>query len=411
MFDSDMLEVAIGLVFVYLLFSFLTTGAREALESWAKHRAAYLETGILQLLQEPAGQPAGAAGAAGAAAPPTIDADQAEFSAVEILERLYRSSPIFGLFAGEYAPPPTGGARDARSRTRTLPSYIPPDAFSAGMLEVVGDYAGPAAKSLEALARVQLGVEAVPSGAVRDIVRTSVSACAGDPALVRRRLELWYADAMDRVAGRYRRLSQAIILTGSFVLAVAMNINTITIVQALSQNAPMRAAVSTAAQNVVAGHATDDDNTKFATEISAVGAYGLPMGWDQVDAIRLRKLADVHIAVPLPWVGTRWLLVGWFLVLVGWIMTALAISLGAPFWFDVLNKFMVVRATVKPREKSAAEGSKDAAPADGASPAPTSAAAPPAPAPAAPPGQTVVGHYDAEVAAIDPVLRPREGDV
>ena len=32
---------------------------------------------------------------------------------------------------------------------------------------------------------------------------------------------------------------------------------------------------------------------------------------------------------------------------------------GAPFWFDTLNKFMVVRSTVKPKEKSNTEGSKD----------------------------------------------------
>jgi hypothetical protein len=40
-------------------------------------------------------------------------------------------------------------------------------------------------------------------------------------------------------------------------------------------------------------------------------------------------------------------------------VTAIAVSLGAPFWFDVLNKFVVVRSTVKPREKSQEEKSKD----------------------------------------------------
>jgi hypothetical protein len=45
--------------------------------------------------------------------------------------------------------------------------------------------------------------------------------------------------------------------------------------------------------------------------------------------------------------------------LIGWIVTALAVSLGAPFWFDLLNKFMVIRSTVKPYEKSAPEGSED----------------------------------------------------
>ena len=45
--------------------------------------------------------------------------------------------------------------------------------------------------------------------------------------------------------------------------------------------------------------------------------------------------------------------------MLGWLLTASAISLGAPFWFDLLNKFLVIRATVKPREKSQEEGSED----------------------------------------------------
>jgi hypothetical protein len=46
----------------------------------------------------------------------------------------------------------------------------------------------------------------------------------------------------------------------------------------------------------------------------------------------------------------------------GLFLTAAAISLGAPFWFDLLNKLMVVRARVKPKEKSADEGSEDRKP-------------------------------------------------
>jgi hypothetical protein len=35
----------------------------------------------------------------------------------------------------------------------------------------------------------------------------------------------------------------------------------------------------------------------------------------------------------------------------GWVITALAASLGAPFWFDLLNKFINVRASGKPPEE------------------------------------------------------------
>ncbi|MFN2598074.1 MAG: hypothetical protein ABR563_12915, partial [Pyrinomonadaceae bacterium] len=51
---------------------------------------------------------------------------------------------------------------------------------------------------------------------------------------------------------------------------------------------------------------------------------------------------------------------GWLLLkLFGLFLTGLAISQGAPFWFDLLNKFMVIRSTVKPKEKSPDEASKD----------------------------------------------------
>jgi hypothetical protein len=43
---------------------------------------------------------------------------------------------------------------------------------------------------------------------------------------------------------------------------------------------------------------------------------------------------------------------------IGLLITALAISLGAPFWFDVLNKFMIARSSVKPHEKSPTPVSK-----------------------------------------------------
>ena len=49
---------------------------------------------------------------------------------------------------------------------------------------------------------------------------------------------------------------------------------------------------------------------------------------------------------------------GWLLKIAGILFTGFAVSLGAPFWFDVLNKVMVIRSTVKPDEKSPDEASK-----------------------------------------------------
>jgi hypothetical protein len=80
----------------------------------------------------------------------------------------------------------------------------------------------------------------------------------------------------------------------------------------------------------------------------------------------------------------------WVASLLGWLITAFALSFGAPFWFDLLNKMMVIRSTVKPHEKSPEEGSEDRA-ARRSPPAPSPALAPstaPATGGASPQGAT-----------------------
>jgi hypothetical protein len=50
-------------------------------------------------------------------------------------------------------------------------------------------------------------------------------------------------------------------------------------------------------------------------------------------------------------------------VVLGWLLTVLALSLGAPFWFDLLNKFMNVRFAGKsPDEASKKPEKQDAQP-------------------------------------------------
>ena len=61
MFGSEILEVAIGLIFVFLHVSVMCSAIREGIESWLKTRAAYLERGIRELLHDVAAEPGGLA--------------------------------------------------------------------------------------------------------------------------------------------------------------------------------------------------------------------------------------------------------------------------------------------------------------------------------------------------------------
>jgi hypothetical protein len=86
--------------------------------------------------------------------------------------------------------------------------------------------------------------------------------------------------------------------------------------------------------------------------VQAIQKLSLPIGW-------LRSGGDKY----REWPGSNYFgYGGWVYQLywhwLGWLITALAVSLGAPFWFDMLNKLIVVRSTVKPHEKSPEEESK-----------------------------------------------------
>ena len=52
MLGSKILEVAIGIIFVFLLVSMICSAIREGLESWLKSRAAFLEQGIREMLHD-----------------------------------------------------------------------------------------------------------------------------------------------------------------------------------------------------------------------------------------------------------------------------------------------------------------------------------------------------------------------
>ncbi|HXQ72885.1 MAG TPA: hypothetical protein VN844_20475 [Pyrinomonadaceae bacterium] len=96
----------------------------------------------------------------------------------------------------------------------------------------------------------------------------------------------------------------------------------------------------------------DSPQCKLEFKQRQLEGLNLPIGWGSVDDVQ-RKWPSGNFRGPGGWVDQ----VQWHLV--GWLLTALAISLGAPFWFDLLNKFIVIRSAVKPHEKSPEEESKD----------------------------------------------------
>jgi hypothetical protein len=294
MFGSNILDIAIGLVFLFLLLSILCSAANELLEGMLKKRAKDLEKGISELLGEPAKNTA-------------------------FLTQIYNHGLVNSLYRGTYGATPEPH----------LPSYIPSRNFALALISITKDAANSAI---------------IPAN-VKSAMSAFGTTAANDAAQLQKSVEDWYNSAMDRVSGWYKRRTQIIIFILGAILCVVVNADCIDYAKRLSEDASLRQGVVAFAQVAAKNDPSKDDKTKPEDKvrdvIKSLDGIGLPIGWDQLD----RTPSGYLKATP----GH----------LFGWLLTAFAISLGAPFWFDTLNKLMVVRSTVKPHEKSKEERSKD----------------------------------------------------
>ncbi|HVE81675.1 MAG TPA: hypothetical protein VND93_02460 [Myxococcales bacterium] len=180
-------------------------------------------------------------------------------------------------------------------------------------------------------------------------------------------IEKWFDDGMDQVTGWYKRRSQLTIFLIGLATAVAFDLDAITITRALATDAALRTAVVAEAQEytkAAAAKPQDQDAAKALKEAEEeLKRLGLPVGWT-ADELK-------HYGLPEGWsTGTarphketsdkseRSLLALWILKVLGFLITALATSLGAPFWFDLLKRVMMVRAGLNPDEDSRQKSSK-----------------------------------------------------
>ena len=288
MFNSNILDVAIGMIFVYLLLSLMCSAANEIIELMLKKRAIDLERGIRELL-----------------CPGTDSGTD------DIVAKLYNHALINNLFGGTYEESRIGSKLRRVLRTQ-LPSYIPARSFALALMDLVGTVpaatpltdvkpaapppaplvteplsgaagatVGPPASVTPAQVVVNLpateGAEPPPTVSAADsknppetgnpvmrlreaicnspllpeISRRSLVTCldaaGNDVVKVRENIENWFDSSMDRVSGWYKRRAQlTILVVGSFV-AITVNVDTITVAKRLSTDKAVRESLVAAA--------------------------------------------------------------------------------------------------------------------------------------------------------------------
>jgi hypothetical protein len=92
---------------------------------------------------------------------------------------------------------------------------------------------------------------------------------------------------------------------------------------------------------------------RFDAVRSQVSGLGLPIGWRECDPREIRAgTANFWCSLERnqPFYYAYWLL-GIVAIALGWLLTAAAASLGAPFWFDTLKRFVSIRSAGKAPEE------------------------------------------------------------
>jgi hypothetical protein len=359
MFGSVVLDVAIGMAFVYLLLSLIASVVQEMLSAFMQLRSANLQRGLRSLFSG--------------------DSLSTE---MDLVNSIYDHGLVRGLYSD-----PVKDSNKVQSRFRKmmdgvrllarrvigisvdkpltiganpllLPSYIPSRTFALALIDILNANKETGEAAMSSIAKA---LAEHKNKAAQALLALALDA-KGDVVAFQRNLEQWYNDAMDRVSGWYKRYTQRALIFLGLLLAVVFNVSSVRVARTFWLDRDARQAMVDAAGNYAKEHQTaasqavPADAGKLKEQLqSDVDVFNqvttsalLPLGWKH----------PWHFYEDYFRVAPRDALFSALTLAAGWLMTALAISFGAPFWFDTLNRFMVVRSTVKPQEKSKPEASK-----------------------------------------------------
>ena len=208
-------------------------------------------------------------------------------------------------------------------KPKRLPSYVNPEIFGAALIEVVArDQGGRHAFELTATELRETIAKIDPRNPARGLLLSLADRADAQVGQLGQRVADWYDAAMDRVAGWYKRQVKYSLLAVAAVVTVAVNADTIRIAEQLWRDDALRAAITAAAEQAVA-----EAELSRLDERAQLGTF--PIGYPD----------------PFPGITAR--------TIVGWLLTIAAISLGAPFWFDLLGKIVHLRASGRNRARHA----------------------------------------------------------
>jgi hypothetical protein len=338
---SGFVDIAIGLVLMYLVLSLICTTVNELIATGLKWRAKSLSKSITQLIDNE-----------------------------ELRKAFYNSGLISNAKtasrggapapdAPEGAAPAKGAETGAAGKPKDTahPSYLDGKTFALALFDSLtetteGKKNPPAdKKAFPTFDDIKKIAGELPDSNIRDVMLASLASGEKTVAEVRDSMATWFDSAMDRLSGDYKRSLKVLSLIVGIGIAFAFNADSLSVGRALWGDETLRGQlVAEAGRQTNPAPQTEQCKQTDPQEQTAClykqfkqqqeGLRPFPIGWPDKQFYTALDAAG----------GGTWLLI-FVLKIFGCLWTGLALSLGAPFWFDILQKFMNVRGTgVKPAE-------------------------------------------------------------
>jgi hypothetical protein len=215
----------------------------------------------------------------------------------------------------------------------TKPAYISSRNFALALFDVIAPASPGQSRTVQDLKN---GVSNFPDPRVSQALLGLLDSAQQDVDLARQRVENWYDDAMERVSGAYKRRAQLVIAALGLGLCIGLNVDSLMIIRELWNDEALRTAVAAEAQKQAdtpqaMAKCEDKDKDPLNCVAASIRAANVPpIGWAG-DGVR---------AWPKP--------SGWLRKVLGILISSVAVAMGAPFWFDLLNKVVNLRLTGSP---------------------------------------------------------------
>ena len=280
------LQFAVSLVFVYLLLSALSSAVQEIVANLAKWRSNTLETAITRLLGDKG-----------------------------IKDEIYEHPLVQGILRPSWL--------FTKVERMHKPSYIS-SAMFAQVLQELRESKG----------------DSLPDPTKK--ILAAVLKGAANAEEEKQKIAHWFDDAMDNVSGWYKRKANAWLWVISGLICVALNADTISVGKILWNDPTARAAVSEAAKNYATHKAANDSSATTPPEVKDelsrvtkarddLETLPVPLGWCKEGCLADDPRRPPTTFYPL------------LLKFIGILISVLAVSQGAPFWFDLLQKTVNLR--------------------------------------------------------------------